>query len=128
MWEVFTCGSVPYAGIHVMKLASELRVGYRLEKPDNVACDEKMSAKLHDSFSSEFILCYRYEVMLSCWSQEAGDRPTFHSLEKTLETLLEKESGYLKLAESLKWKEQDSHSPLHPCLPQINELEMDHFN
>ena len=42
MWEIFTCGSVPYAGIRVMKLASELRVGYRLEKPDNVACDEEM--------------------------------------------------------------------------------------
>ena len=42
MWEVFTCGSVPYAGIHVMKLASELREGQRLEKPDNAACDDEM--------------------------------------------------------------------------------------
>ena len=45
--------------------------------------------------------------MQSCWSHDAGDRPTFQSLEKTLESLLEKESGYLTLAvESL--KEQDS--------------------
>ena len=42
MWEIFTCGSVPYAGIHVMKLASELRAGERLEKPENVACLDDM--------------------------------------------------------------------------------------
>ena len=42
MWEIFTCGSVPYAGIHVIKLASELRAGERLEKPENVACLDDM--------------------------------------------------------------------------------------
>ena len=42
MWEIFTCGSVPYAGIQVMKLASELRAGERLEKPDSAACCDDM--------------------------------------------------------------------------------------
>ena len=42
MWEIFTCGSVPYAGIQVMRLASELRAGERLEKPGNVACLDNM--------------------------------------------------------------------------------------
>ena len=45
MWEVFTCGRVPFAGIHVVKLLSELREGQRLEKPDNIACHDDMSAK-----------------------------------------------------------------------------------
>ena len=38
MWEIFTCGRVPYAGIHVMGLLSELKAGNRLEKPENKAC------------------------------------------------------------------------------------------
>ena len=27
MWEVFTCGRVPYAGVHVMGLLKELQRG-----------------------------------------------------------------------------------------------------
>ena len=42
MWEVFTCGRVPYAGIHAMGLLSELKRGERLEKPDNKACHDDM--------------------------------------------------------------------------------------
>ena len=58
--------------------------------------------------------------MLSCWSHDAGDRPTFQSLQKILEALLEKGSGYLKLAESL--KEQDSL----PCpAVKVDELQME---
>ena len=46
MWEVFTCGSVPYAGVRVMGLLKELQRGERLEKPDNVACSDEMSVFL----------------------------------------------------------------------------------
>ena len=42
MWEIITCGIVPYAGIQVMRLASLLRAGERLEKPENVACHDNM--------------------------------------------------------------------------------------
>ena len=66
--------------------------------------------------------------MLSCWSHSAGDRPSFYSLEKTLEVLLENKSGYLKLTESLKWKEQNPLPPLSPDLAQIDELEMENMS
>ena len=62
---------------------------------------------------------FRYEVMLSCWSPDAGDRPTFQHLAKSLEAQLERESGYLKLSESLK-QEQGISSPLSP---EVNELQ-----
>ena len=42
MWEIFTCGSVPYAGVHVMGILKELREGGRLEKPSNAACHDDM--------------------------------------------------------------------------------------
>ena len=63
----------------------------------------------------------RYEVMLSCWSPDASDRPTFQQLAKSLETQLERESGYLKLSESLK-QEQGISSTL--C-PEVNELQIE---
>ena len=44
MWEIFTCGRVPYSGIHAMCLLSELKRGERLEKPDNKACHDDMLA------------------------------------------------------------------------------------
>ena len=64
---------------------------------------------------------YRYEVMLSCWSPDASDRPTFQHLAKSLETQLERESGYLKLSESLK-QEQGIYSLLSP---EVNELQIE---
>ena len=39
LWEIFTCGRVPYAGIHAMRLLTELGKGERLEKPENDACN-----------------------------------------------------------------------------------------
>ena len=42
MWEVFTCVRVPYAGMNAMGLLSELKSGYRLEKPGNMACNNAM--------------------------------------------------------------------------------------
>ena len=48
MWEIFTCGSVPYAGIQVMKLTSLLHAEERLEKPENVACLDEMLVLLRN--------------------------------------------------------------------------------
>ena len=41
-WEVFTCGGVPYAGVPVMTLLSELRSGHRLDRPSNTTCSSEM--------------------------------------------------------------------------------------
>ena len=62
----------------------------------------------------------RYEVMLSCWSPDASDRPTFQHLAKSLETQLERESGYLKLAESFKLNGQQISSPPYA---EVNKLQ-----
>ena len=41
-WEVFTCGGVPYAGVPVTTLLSELRSGHRLNRPTNLSCSDDM--------------------------------------------------------------------------------------
>jgi serine/threonine protein kinase len=80
MWEIFTCGKVPYNGIHAMGILPELERGAVLEIPDNKACSDDV-----------------YQVMSSCWKLDAAMRPKFSRLVTTINSLLEKDSGYLEL-------------------------------
>ena len=41
-WEIFSGGKVPYPGIHPVDLPRQLEDGYRLKRPLNLACDDKM--------------------------------------------------------------------------------------
>jgi hypothetical protein len=40
----------------------------------------------------------RYDVMVSCWKLEAGERPKFSDSVVTVNDLLEKDAGYLELS------------------------------
>ena len=42
VWELFTCGSVPYSGIPIMSVLKALKAGQRLEKPENTAFSNEM--------------------------------------------------------------------------------------
>ena len=42
VWEIFTCGRIPYTGIPAMGLLKELQRGHRLERPDNEACQDEV--------------------------------------------------------------------------------------
>ena len=42
VWELFTCGSVPYSGIPAMSVLKAIKAGQRLEKPENLACSNEM--------------------------------------------------------------------------------------
>ncbi|CAI8033456.1 Tyrosine-protein kinase transforming protein SEA, partial [Geodia barretti] len=44
VWEIFTCGRIPYTGIPAMGLLKELQRGQRLERPDNEACSVEIIA------------------------------------------------------------------------------------
>ena len=58
MWEIFTCGKVPYNGIHAMGILPELERGAVLEIPDNKACSDDVSVfilLLHTIFTSKKI-------------------------------------------------------------------------
>ncbi|CAI8013257.1 Tyrosine-protein kinase receptor UFO [Geodia barretti] len=95
VWEIFTCGRIPYTGIPAMFILKELQAGQRLERPDNEACLGEV-----------------YEIMMSCWSLDCHARPLFKDLVGRLSDLLERESDYLELsAQSLCWKETVSHTP-----------------
>jgi serine/threonine protein kinase len=69
LWEIATLGSRPYKGIHTgLKLINHLQDGKRLPKPSGCSQDW-------------------YDVMLSCWVKLPGRRPSFQTLEASLNTL-----------------------------------------
>ncbi|XP_067025150.1 angiopoietin-1 receptor-like [Acropora muricata] len=68
LWEMETGGLKPYPGLTTTELMSELRKGYRLEKPNG--CSDEM-----------------YQVMTDCWHSNPTLRPTFDHLVERLEKM-----------------------------------------
>ncbi|XP_076233098.1 protein kinase receptor Ret oncogene isoform X2 [Calliopsis andreniformis] len=78
LWELVTLGASPYPGVDVHNLYNLLKAGYRMERPAN--CSQQL-----------------YKLMVSCWHQEAGMRPSFKGLTSHLEKMLEDSVEYLDL-------------------------------
>ncbi|XP_054051188.1 tyrosine-protein kinase FRK isoform X1 [Rissa tridactyla] len=73
LFEIMTYGKTPYAGIAGHQVILLLDTGYRLPQP--ATCPDPL-----------------YQLMLQCWSAEAGRRPTFKDLYGQLECYLETDS------------------------------------
>ncbi|CAI8015434.1 Tyrosine-protein kinase transforming protein RYK [Geodia barretti] len=95
VWEVFTCGRIPYIDIPVVHLLEALKGGQRLEKPQNEACMDEI-----------------YDTMRSCWSLKPTDRPKFLDLVGMLGTLLERSSCMCQTSSEL-----DMSQFLHSNIP-----------
>ncbi|XP_011500594.1 PREDICTED: proto-oncogene tyrosine-protein kinase receptor Ret [Ceratosolen solmsi marchali] len=78
LWELVTLGASPYPGVDVHNLYNLLKAGYRMEKPAN--CSYQL-----------------YKLMVSCWHEEAGMRPSFKELICHWERMLEDAVEYLDL-------------------------------
>ncbi|XP_077274013.1 protein kinase receptor Ret oncogene [Temnothorax americanus] len=78
LWELVTLGASPYPGVDVHNLYNLLKAGYRMEKPSN--CSQQL-----------------YRLMVSCWHQEPGMRPSFRELTSHWERMLEDGVEYLDL-------------------------------
>ena len=68
MYEVVTKGRFPYPGMTNTETSEQVLKGYRMPKPDG--CPDAL-----------------YEIILSCWKDEAKSRPTFDSLKSALQNL-----------------------------------------
>eukprot|EP00794_Sanderia_malayensis_P007312 gene7313-8130_t len=69
-WEVFSGGKTPYPAMENIIVADEIMKGYRMDKP--AKCPHNI-----------------YEIMTSCWEDEADSRPSFKELFAQLELLIE---------------------------------------
>ncbi|XP_053987506.1 proto-oncogene tyrosine-protein kinase receptor Ret isoform X1 [Hylaeus volcanicus] len=78
LWELVTLGASPYPGVDVHNLYNLLKAGYRMERPAN--CSQHL-----------------YKLMVSCWHQEPGMRPSFKELTTHWEKMLEDSVEYLDL-------------------------------
>ncbi|XP_063616082.1 tyrosine-protein kinase Btk [Cydia splendana] len=65
MWEVFTCGQVPYGRMKNTQVVEMVQRGHLLEKPDG--CSPVI-----------------YNVMRACWRATADERPSFRALKEEL--------------------------------------------
>lgn len=68
MWEVFTCGKMPYGRLKNAEVVERVQRGIVLERPPR--CPEKI-----------------YAVKQMCWASNADDRPSFRSLKEELKLL-----------------------------------------
>ncbi|XP_074779621.1 tyrosine-protein kinase FRK isoform X1 [Athene noctua] len=74
LFEIITYGKMPYAGMPGHQVIQMLDKGYRLPQPET--CPAPL-----------------YQLMLQCWSAEAGGRPTFEALCGQLECYFETDSS-----------------------------------
>ncbi|XP_066141435.1 tyrosine-protein kinase Btk isoform X1 [Euwallacea fornicatus] len=65
MWEVFTCGKMPYGRMKNSEVVERVQKGIILDKPK--ACFKEV-----------------YDVMKKCWSPQPENRPSFRALKDTL--------------------------------------------
>jgi len=68
MWEVFTCGKMPYGRLKNAEVVERVQRGIVLERPPR--CPEKI-----------------YAVKQMCWAPNADDRPSFRGLKEELKLL-----------------------------------------
>lgn len=68
LYEIFTIGGSPYPRMDGRKIANLLQEGYRIPKPQHV--DDKL-----------------YQIMMKCWKNDPGARPTFSELKNQLKDM-----------------------------------------
>ncbi|XP_064482127.1 tyrosine-protein kinase Btk-like [Ornithodoros turicata] len=73
MWEVYTCGKIPYGRAANAEVVERVQHGERLARPRTCPRDV-------------------YRVMRSCWEKKPDARPSFSSIKGQLEKILEKDS------------------------------------
>ncbi|XKL64958.1 hypothetical protein PGB90_005044 [Kerria lacca] len=65
MWEIFSCGKMPYGRLKNTEVVERVQRGIILEKPK--ACVKEI-----------------YDIMCNCWAQSPEERPSFRALKEEL--------------------------------------------
>ncbi|XP_070550583.1 tyrosine kinase receptor Cad96Ca-like [Ptychodera flava] len=80
LWEIVTMGNRPYPGMSEQEVTSSLQAGYRMPKPSH--CEKEL-----------------YSIILSCWDEDMGRRPTFAELSAILQKLTNDEKTYIEITD-----------------------------
>lgn len=86
MWEVFTCGKMPYGRLKNTEVVERVQRGIILEKPK--ACAKEIYDVSWETFTDENLKLmkndFQFQVMKKCWSHSPEDRPGFRILKDQL--------------------------------------------
>lgn len=86
MWEVFTCGKMPYGRLKNTEVVERVQRGIILEKPKS--CAKEI-----------------YEVMKKCWSHHPEERPSFRTLKEQLAVVAQRLTEWMKQDEIIQMKD-----------------------
>lgn len=88
MWEVFTCGKMPYGRLKNTEVVERVQRGIILERPK--AC----AKEIYEVSDSDCKHCFGYnssisyflsiQVMKKCWAHHPEERPSFRILKDQL--------------------------------------------
>lgn len=92
MWEIFSCGKMPYGRLKNTEVVERVQRGIILEKPkacvkeiyDVSTVAEPISTRLHEISVDTLILGVCSQIMCNCWAPCAEDRPSFRALKEQL--------------------------------------------
>lgn len=95
MWEVFTCGKMPYGRLKNSEVVERVQKGMILEKPKacykevyDVSILKVVLCTGHfpclDSSLIYFVMEFLLQVMRKCWAHLPENRPSFKVLKETL--------------------------------------------
>ena len=84
---------------------------------------KRLISRMNDCYGclNPFFTLYSYDIMTSCWSVDSHERPGFIILVSRFSNLLERDSGYLELSQSLSWKRKSNpqKSPATSVTPTL---------
>lgn len=85
MWEVFTCGKMPYGRLKNTEVVERVQRGIILEKPKACAKEIYDVSRVCLCCRSKFkTRLFHFQVMKKCWSHNPEERPGFRLLKDQL--------------------------------------------
>lgn len=86
MWEVFTCGKMPYGRLKNTEVVERVQRGIILERPKASTKEiydvrRRREERLETGIDNDF---FSLQVMKKCWAHSPEDRPSFRNLKEQL--------------------------------------------
>ncbi|XP_071851882.1 uncharacterized protein [Apostichopus japonicus] len=104
LWELFSFGSTPYAGLNADELEQEIRHGRTLPQPNN--CPGGV-----------------YGMMLSSWDTVVTNRPPFSQLQEKIQTMLNALSQVICPLKGEEMSNEPKYFPLDGCAEENDYTE-----
>ncbi|KAF6040239.1 hypothetical protein EB796_001453 [Bugula neritina] len=96
LWEIVSLGNLPYPGMNVKEVPTQLSKGYRMQCPKHCSPD-------------------LYRVMSCCWEETPKSRPPFHQLVDKMRQLLDQATRLIDMG---KIEDDDDYIEVLPPLHQ----------